>query len=438
MMNIEKLFQVAKEKGVQDIQVFLSNSTNMNIQIFEGDVDKYEIADSSSLIVKGIFNNKMGVYRTEVLDDYLIDEIVDRIIASAKVIDSDDDAIIYEGDKHYEELSDLYNEDLAALDVAKKIDMLKDLDQRFYAFDKRVKNVETSYHEITNTVMLQNSKGLKLFNKANASYIVGEAIVNDGNDQRVGFDVKITNDFNDYDNESFVKEITEDALNSLGAKPVPSGPYEIVFSSLSFATLFSAFQNVFSAEAVNKGMSLLKGKLNQTIGSDLINIVDDPFMKKSASSRSFDDEGVATKFKYLVEKGELKTFLHNLVSAKRDSVAPTGNGFGSGISAVNLKVEAGETDFEEMIKSCEKGIYITNVQGAHAGANAISGDFSLQAAGYVIDHGKLGQPVALITVAGNFIDMLKDVTMVGNDLKMTYYGISSPSVKIKSMPVSGS
>jgi len=120
-MNIDKLFIVAKEKGIEDIQVYMSNSTNLSIQIFEGEVDKYEIADSSSLTVRGIYKNKMGVYSTEVMDDEMINVIVDAIIASAKIIDSLDDAIIYEGDKHYQEVEGLYNEKLTNLDVSKKL-----------------------------------------------------------------------------------------------------------------------------------------------------------------------------------------------------------------------------------------------------------------------------------------------------------------------------
>jgi PmbA protein len=91
-----------------------------------------------------------------------------------------------------------------------------------------------------------------------------------------------------------------------------------------------------------------------------------------------------------------------------------------------------------LLSSCKKGVYITNVQGAHAGVNAVSGDFSLQASGYYLEDGKKVRPVALITVAGNFLEMLNDITMVGSDLKMSYYGVTSPSIKVKSMPVSGS
>ena len=437
-MNLEKLFKRASEKGISDIQVYVSDRTNLEIEVFNGDVDKYEIASTNSMVIRGIYQHKMGTFVTEVLEDDIIDEILDTIIASAKEIDSLDDAIIYEGDKSYRKLDDLYNESLANLDVSKKIETLKAMDQYLHEYDERVKVVETMYSESTSHVILKNSKGLNLENKTNSAYMGGNVIVKDENDQRVGFNVEISNDFNDFDIQEIAKEIVDNALASLGAKPIPSNQYEIVFSNIAIATLFSAFQRIFSAEVVQKGASLLKDKLNEKIGSELVTIVDDPFLKKSSSSRSFDDEGVATTYKALVKNGVLKTYLHNLVTAKKDGVQSTGNGFGGSVSAVNLKIEAGNSTLDEMISSMKEGVYITSVQGAHAGANPVSGDFSLQALGYYVKNGKKERPVALITVAGNFVEMLKDITMVGNDVKMTYYGITSPSVKVKSMAVSGS
>ena len=436
-MNLDNLFKRAKDKGIEALEIFSSDKNSLSIEIFNGEVDQYVIADTNSLTIKGLVNNKMGVFRTEVLDDEIIDEVLENIIKSAKEIDSLDDAIIYEGDSHYEELDDLYNDKLFNLDVQKKIDHLLKLDKYLHEYDERVMVVETMYSESNNTIGLRNSKGIDLKNKANSAYIGGSVIVKDEVDQRVGFDVVISNDFNDFDIEKIAKDIVEDALNSLGAKPVKSDSYDIIFANSAFATLLSAFQNVFSADAVQKGLSLLKGKIDQRVGSDLVTIVDDPFMKKSASSRSFDDEGVATYYKELVKSGVLKTYLHNLVTAKKANVKSTGNGFGGSVSAVNLKMEAGTSTLEEMLKSSKKAVFVKDVQGAHAGVNAVSGDFSLQASGYLIENGKKTRPVALITVAGNFIDLLKEVTMVGNDLKMSYYGVTCPSVKVEEMQVSG-
>ncbi len=437
MMNIDKLFSVALERGLSDVQVFLNNSTQLSIEVFDGELDKYEIADTSSLTVRGVYNGKMGTYVTEIMDDDLIDTIVDHLINNAKIIDSLDDAIIYAGDKNYQTVEGLFNEDLSQLAVSKKIETVKKLDQLFHQVDSKLSVAETMYSETLRSVMIQNTKGLKLFNKVNSAYIGGNVIVKDDVDQRTNFDIEISNNFNDFDIEKLASEIVLDAVKQLGSGPVASGDYEIIFERGALATLLSAFGNVFSADAVQKGFSLLRGKLGEEVGSTFVTIVDDPFLAKSSSSRSFDDEGVATKYKELVSNGVLRTYLHNLVTAKKDGLESTGNGFGTGVRAVNLKVLPGNNTVEELIASTKKGLLIKDVQGAHAGANPVSGDFSLQASGFAINDGKFEQPVALITVAGNFISMLKDVEMVANDVKMSYYGITCPSVKVKSMPVSG-
>jgi PmbA protein len=436
-MNIDTLFARAKEKGLSDVQVFLSDTNHLSIEIFDGELDTYEISDVSTMVVKGLYKNKMGTYRTEVLDDSMIDEIVDKVLANAKAIDSDDESEIYPGDDHYEKLDDLFNRALPATDPKKKIDMVKKLDKRIHAEDDKVSVAEAQYTETTRSVMLQNTKGLKLHNKVNSAMLMGEAIVKDDKDQRTSFDVLISNDLDDFDIDDFASSIVEKGIEQLGSKPIDSGEYEIVYEPDAFATLLAAFQGVFSAEAVQKGYSLLKGKLGETIGSEHVTLVDDPFMKKSSRSRSFDDEGVATKFKRLIDAGTLNTYLHNLQTAKKDNVTSTGNGFGGSVAPVNLKLMPGNDDKDTLVTSVKKGLLVTSVQGAHAGANPVSGDFSLQATGFLLEDGKKVQPVALVTVAGNFIDMLKDVTQVANDSKTGYFGITNPSVKIKSMRVSG-
>ena len=436
-MNFERLFALAKQKGIEDVQVYLVNRSELSIEVFDGELDKYEIADTTTLSIKGVYNKRMGTFSTEVLDDSLIESIVDNLIANASIIDSLDEAVIYAGDKEYHVLDDLYNEELTKMDVANKIAKVKQLDQLFHQANPLVSIVETMYSESTRTVLLQNTKGLKLENKVNSAMIGGQIIVKNESDQRTAFDLAISNDFADFNLEKIAKEAVESGVRKLGAKPIPSKNYEIILDKDALATLLSAFQNVFSAEAVQKGLSLLKGKLGSSIGSSLFTLVDDPFMKKSSRSRSFDDEGVATKYKELIKAGVLETYLHNLTTAKKDGVVSTGNGFGTSVSAINLRVLPGEHSYQDLVSSMKEGIVITDLQGAHAGANPVSGDFSLQATGFLVENGVEIKPVALITIAGNFIKLLQDITAVGNDVKTGYYGITCPSVKILSLPVSG-
>lgn len=190
----------------------------------------------------------------------------------------------------------------------------------------------------------------------------------------------------------------------------------------------------------------MKGKLNEKIASSVFTLVDDPYMEGGLASRSFDGEGVACKYKKVVDKGVLKTYLHNLKTAKKDGVETTGNaGKGSykssiGISPSNFYVEKGERDLNQMMADIDKGILITELQGLHSGLNSISGDFSLAALGFLIEGGKISRPVDQITVAGNYFEMLKDIEETGSDLKFGLPGgayIGSPSLRIKKLSIAG-
>ena len=151
----------------------------------------------------------------------------------------------------------------------------------------------------------------------------------------------------------------------------------------------------------------------------------------------------------MVDGGVFKTFLHNTKTARKDGVTPTGNGFKANFdSAVNI---AGTNFFVKpaegkplcaLMEELGEGLMITDFAGLHSGANAVSGEFSLQAQGFVIKNGKKDRPVELITVSGNFFDVLNNITAVGSDLK---FGgpdragtIGSPSLLIRDLDIAGS
>ncbi len=436
-MSFDNLFTRAKEKGFDDVQIFLTGNRDLSIEVFEGETEKYEIADTTSLTIKATKDGKMVTFVTEVINDSEIEFIVDEMLKNVEIITSTDKSEIYAGDPEYQKMTGMYNKELEDMDVKEKIDIAKNLDELIQHEDPKVKTVESQYGESSRTILLQNTKGLKLTDHLNSGYLGASVIVNDGKDQRTNFDAIISNDFVDFQPKELSAEIVKTAVDSLGAKPVPSKKYPIVFDRNATSILLSAFMQIFSAENVQKDMSLLKGKLETRIGSEKVNIADDPFRKKSSLSRSFDDEGVATKYKMLVENGILKTYLHNLKTAKKDGVKSTGNGFRGSVDATNFTLLPGDKTKEELIGSLQEGLYIIEVQGAHAGANPVSGDFSLQAMGFVIRDGKQAEPVALITVASNFIDFLTNIEDVANDIKTTIYGITCPSVKVRPLSVSG-
>lgn len=435
-MNFDKLFELAKEKGIEDIQISYSGGTEFDVEVFKGELEKYTIADTASLSAKGIYEGKMGTVSTEIINEDMFGFIVDSIIQSAKLIDSEDEVFIYEGDKDYKAVEGLLNTELDKVAAKKKIEDTFELEKVVMEKDKRMKMVQAFYGEGTTKKVIQNSKGLKLEKEVNSALFGVYAIASDGEDQRTAYEFIFTNDYNDFDFEKLAEKAAEKACALLGAKPCESGEYEVVLTASASNSLLHPYVNMFSAEAVQKGVSLLKDKLNETIANDLITIVDDPFKAKSPKSGAFDDEGVATNYNELVKKGLLTGYMHNLKTAKKAGVKSTGNGYGA-IRSSNFYIVPGEAKYDDMVASMKKGLIITDLAGTHAGANPISGDFSLQASGFLVIDGKIVRPVALITVAGNYLKLLSNVEAVADDLDFNFGFIGSPSLKIKSLVVSG-
>ena len=173
-------------------------------------------------------------------------------------------------------------------------------------------------------------------------------------------------------------------------------------------------------------------------------IVDDPFYPGNTMQINFDGEGVPTRTKNVVENGVLKTFLYNLTSAMKDKVESTGNAARSG-SSIGTKpyvfyMKPGKTSREELFAKVGNGIYVTEMKGFHAGANAATGDFSIESAGFLIEDGKKTKPVKSFTVAGNFFELLKSIDTIGSEIDLSrpgYTNIAAPDLLIRDMPVAG-
>jgi PmbA protein len=214
----------------------------------------------------------------------------------------------------------------------------------------------------------------------------------------------------------------------------------VVLDKEVVADLLSAYLDSVSAEEVQKKTSLMIGKLQQPVASKKVTILEMP-LKKNAFFTYFDDEGVATYNKTVIKKGVLQTYFHNLNTAHKDGVQTTGNGYRSGgkvgVGFQNIVLKAGRKSLEDIFANIGEGVYITEVMGVHASLNPTSGNFSLQANGFMIENGKRGVPLTLITVAGNLVDLFMTVKEVANDNELLPSGYDVPSLLIKKLTISG-
>ncbi len=437
------LFEKALNEGFEDCEIYYTDGEDISITVYEGEVEKYNLDKSFGLSFRGMLNGKMGYSYTEILDDKAIDMLIKNAKEASKCIESTDEQFIYEGDKNYSKVQ-TYSEKLENIDAAKLIEIALDLEKQTKEYSDKVVNLSSckvSYSSSKNGIY--NTKGLELSNKGNLIIAYVIPIVEDNNEKQDGMGYKIADSLEEIDTKEIAKQGVKEALSKLGGSTISSGNYKTIIYNEAMASLLETFADIFSGEAAQRGLSLLKGKEGEVIASNIVSIVDDPLLDKGLASTPFDDEGVATFKKDIVSNGVLNTLLHNLKTAHKANVKTTGNGFKASYSSLvsveptNFYIENGEASIKELMEEIKEGIMVTDFSGLHSGANSITGDFSLAAKGFYIKDGKKEYPVEQITVAGNFFDLLKNIKFIGNDLSFPISSVGSPSVIVEGLSIAG-
>lgn len=443
---IEKLFAKATEKGLTEYEAYYSSGKSFSVKIYNGEVDDYKNSTGLGLSFRAVHNGQMGYSYTENFDESSVDMLLDELIDNASTLERDTLEYIFEGSPEYKDINN-YKGELEKVEVAKKIEFAKVLEAEAKALDERVASVNYClYGEGVGERIIVNSKGLKLHDKGDDAYCYVAVVVREGKDTKTGSAFAISQSFEDFDPKALAKEAVDEAVSLLGAKPVKSGNYDVIIRNKTFASMLGAMSGVFSAEAVEKGLSKFAGKIGEEVAVKGLNIIDNPHLQNGGSTKSFDDEGVATKVKRVVENGVLNSYLHNLKTAKNMGVESTGNGQkGSykasiNIAPFNFYIEPHKKSLDELKKELGTGLLLIEFGGLHSGLNGISGDFSLLTSGYYIENGEIVKPVNQITIAGNYFEMLKNIDTIGGDLKFNLPGVATigaPSILICNMKIAG-
>lgn len=433
------LFEIALKKGCEAAEVYAASSDGFSVNVLKGEIIKYSVERNTGLNLRVLYGGKSGYAYTEVYED--AESLVDHAIDNAKVIENTD-VNPMQGKCDYPDIEKKPN---PIVDMAEdeKINIALNLERDTLGFDDRVNRMAfCSVDTGVSTEHIYNTLGLAADSTDRYSYVVVAPILRQGEDEHESFAFKFGPDIMQYD--EIIKEAVDNALMQFNAKTVDSGEYRILIRNDAAGDLLAAFSSIFSAERVQKGLSLLAGKLGEPIASPLVSIVDDPFEKDNP--RAFDAEGVPSVLTTVVEDGVLKSYLHNLKTALKDGVASTSNAGRGGVSAPvdvapsNFYILKGEKSFAELTEELSSGLIITELSGLHAGLNPVSGDFSLIAKGLLVEGGSIIRSVDQITVAGNFLDLLKNIIGVGSDLRFGIPGgsrIGSPSLLIEKLIVSG-
>lgn len=440
-MNIrefsDRVLAAAKAAGIAPAEISYSSSASFSARARLGELENYQVSDRIGLALRGMVNGRIGTASTQAIDEDSIDLLVRGVMESSELIETDEQDEILPPDDHYETVVNMKPE-LENVTAEEKIALAMQLDKLVSQADSRITPEHSVVATGSETFCLRNSLGLDLTHSSNMIYAYTGAMAKE--DGRTATAMKLLWGYGmeDVDAKTIADGAVEEALMKVNAGRMKSGAYPVVIKNSAMADLLSTFSGVFSADNAQKGLSLLGERVGDTIASPLVTLTDDPLMPMGLGSCPFDREGAATYTKNVIENGVLTTLLHNRKTAKKAGVKTTGNAAGAGrVAPSNLYIAPGEMTCEELLAQMGDGLYLTEVSGLHAGANPVSGDFSLLSRGFEVRGGKCVRAVEQFTVAGNFYKLLESIEAVGNDLLFEGSPIGSPCVRVKSLSVAG-
>ena len=432
----------AAKAGITEYEIYYVQDSGISAETLKHEISNFSSSVSGGLCFRCVVDGKMGYASTELMDVNEMEELVYRALSNAQNVESADGGIIFAGSPSYEKTN---APEPDVLDAGHIKSMALAIQKEMYeASDKVIDGCESAVISSEMWIRIFNSYGLDLENHVGRNLAYAQAAIKVDGEPANSFVIRRGSDYKDF--EGMAKEAVDEALEKIGAGHVETGTYDIVLDKSKMASRLSAFSPVFSAKNAQMGMSLLAGKEGEKIASDCVTITDDPFREGYEFQTHFDAEGVATHRKNVIENGTLKTLLHNLATAKRAGAQTTGNASKAGysgsveISPYCFCIEGSDMTEDQLFERAGNGIYVTDLMGLHAGVNAVTGDFSIEASGFMIENGKKGRPVKTFTIAGNFFELLKNIDAVADKVKIGMGGFTAfgaPAVLVKNISVAG-
>lgn len=434
----------AKDMGVADYELYYQAAESTQVQVFQQEVDQFTASSEGGVCLRCIVDGKMGYASTEVLDPTQAKTLLQKAVDNASFLETEEPVFLQAGGLQYEQLHQKQY-DLPDTDEMVATALLAQ--KKLYDTDSAV--VDGTGSRViceSSSIAISNSRGLDLSYSSNLALVLVEPVVEKDGEKADDFRFKLGT-LAAMDLDKLTKDATEGALGKLGGDVAPTGNYPVVFSPKAMSSLLSVFSSVFSSEAAQKGLSQMAGKEGQTVAATVVNLVDDPFHPDNPMPIHFDAEGSPTFRKNIIEAGELKTLLYNLKTAAIAGKTSTGNAAKAaydapvGLRPFTMYLAAGTDTEAQLLEKAGNGVYIHTLEGLHAGASPVSGDFSLQSAGFMIENGKKTTPVKSFTVAGNFFQLLKNITGLSDRVELpmalgkTAFG--SPCVLVQGLSIAG-
>ncbi|MDP7319612.1 MAG: TldD/PmbA family protein [Bacteriovoracaceae bacterium] len=437
---LEYMLEITQKAGADECDAILSKGESFSLSAQNGDIDKYKVSGSEVLGVRVIKDSKVGISYTESFDKDALNLAASSAVENALNSEENEYEHILATKGEMIEPCEFTKEDVS---IEEKIDFCLRLESEVKKKDKRVQSVPyNGYAENEASSYYLSSSGLFGFHNEYYQSCYTSALLQAQNQSSMYYHSSIGRSFSELDLESCVEKSIYHAAQWLDAKALSTGNYDIIFTTDAFSEILNCFSLIYSGKSAMEGTNPYVDYLNQKVMSSALTIKDSPKYQKAFFKYHFDSEGQEHKDLHLIQDGVLKSFYHNSVTANYFGLDTTAHAArspkgGLGVRGTTRVISTGTLSNNEL----ESGEYleIHSLQGLHSGADAISGEFSFAASGYLCRDGQRVAPVKGITVSGNFYKMMKEIHLIGDEqLSDAQRGFFAPKLRFEKMSVAGS
>ncbi|MBN1842771.1 MAG: TldD/PmbA family protein [Deltaproteobacteria bacterium] len=439
---VDSIMARLAQNALDAYEVFYASSKGLTLEIKDGVLDVFVAAENVGLSIRALKGQRLGFAYCTNLSSGAVSDLVDRVVQGTSSTDPDPFVGFPSPSEKAQPLLEQFDCDLATIPVEKKIDRARSLEAAARSCDQRIKKVrKAGYNETAGTITICNDTGLK--RSYEKTFVSGSVLVvaEDGEGAEMGWDYGFSPFFDQLDMEAIGATAARRAISMLGARPLTSMHVPAILPPWVASDVLKVLSASFMADNVQKGKSILVGRLGESIFSPHVTIVDDGLYSGGMASSPFDDEGSLHERSVLVSEGIVQGLLYDQYTANKENRHSTGNAGRRGITApptvqgTNFYIKSGSSHPDELLSSVDAGLMITDIMGLHT-ADPISGDFSVGAAGLWIEKGKTAFPVKGVAVSGNLVTLFASVDGVGSDLK--FYGPSgSPTLRVSDLNIAG-
>ena len=424
--QLKQVLSAALEKGGMYADLFFEHTFNNSINLQDGAVNSANSNIDFGMGVRVVTGDQTGY---AYIENITLDEMLKAARTAARIANET-------GSKNPINLTniDIANSlysvktDWKEVVVKSKMPYLQRLNDNMFAADNRVTKVAAWLSDSTSHIMFCNSEGQFYYDYRPMALIGANCIMAEGDKIESNYSARALRVGGEFLTNELVDTVVNEAIEKTSilfksVKPKGGEMPVVMGAGGSGILLHEAIGHSFEADFNRKNTSIFSDKLNKTVCDSNINIVDDGTIPANRGAVNIDDEGIKGQKTYIVRNGVLSSYIHDRISAKHYGIDPTGNGRRESFRNMPIPrmratyMEAGNYSEDEIIASVKKGVYVSNFTNGQVQIGA--GDFTFYVKnGYMIENGKLTQPIKDINIIGNGPKALADITMVGSNFKM--------------------